>query len=207
MAYTISPGAVMLLTFEGRILNQQLMNVSAWLFNTGSTLADGRAALSAVITEVQNVNQPYDLWRTCITSQMTQGQITAQWIYPVRYGYMKQPGSPSTGVVGGEPGGPNMSVCITRRTGLSGRKQQGDIHMFGVPEAFWVNGAVNTTGRTAYDAYGDVMTKPLVIPTPSFTLLPVPYFKPAPNNVSRYIEYQTQLSLRVMRRRTVGVGS
>lgn len=207
MAYTISPGAVCLVTFEGRLQSQQVMNVSAWLFNTGSTLPDGRVALNAIINRMQEANQPYALWIDCLSSQVTQGQITAQWVYPTRYGYVKANASPSVGQVGGAAGAPNVAVCITRRTGLSGRKQQSDIHMFGVPAALNDNGVVNVTGKAKYDAYGDAMTRTVTMAVPAFSLAPVPFSKVAPANVSQYIEYQTQNYLRVMRRRTVGLGS
>lgn len=102
---------------------------------------------------------------------------------------------------------PNVSVVITKRTHMPGRRGRGSIHLSGVPIPWINNGELVEATKPAYTALAAELNTAVTVSSVSLGLEPVLYHGPTtvPQH-SRIFDARVETTSRTMRRRTVRVG-
>ena len=113
---------------------------------------------------------------------------------------------PAPGTVGTSYPADNVSIVLTKRTGLPYRSGRGRIFLPGVPTAFYVSGKVSTAAMTPLNSLCSYLTGPIT--AGGFTFIPVVFNKRAPLADSFWNpinQVTIDLILRQQRRRETGV--
>lgn len=207
MAYLINSGAVLQVALIGKHENQQVMTVLHYRASCAEPIADGAAAANAAFS-LMNVNgEIVDKWRECLSAQVVGLRAQVQWVAPTRYAFIPREIAPGEGEVPGDAYPVNMSIAITRRTEFAGRGEVGTIHMPGVPMDFVINGALQIGGETLYNGFGVKALKVYDDTLNGIEYYPIHWKRSAPADAKQLVSYSIKPETRVMRRRTVGLGS
>lgn len=207
MPYVVTNGSVAAITLHGKHENQQVMNVFHYRVSSGGSLTDGRAALQALMNAVKADDKLAKVWTAALSVKATQLKMRGQWISPTRFGFLEEALDPAVGGEAGDAMPVNLAASITRRTDNAGRDQVGTIHMPAIPTSFVLNGILTAGALTAY---GDVLTQALEVLTtvdPAAEWFPILFHRTAPSVAQQLTGGTVQPTARVMRRRTVGLGS
>jgi hypothetical protein len=203
--YDVPDGGILVLTFRGTVLQQEMLSIFHYQLDAAGGLTDGAAYLDAFLNLVDNAGGLHEKFMDCMSSDYTNARLKAQWIIPTRFAYREQVPTITTGAVASEVAGPNQAVAVNKRTEIAGVHGRGVLHMPGVPKTFTTTGAVNGVGFGFYNAFGDAMqldVAPLAGPAhPGIFNRTTPGDFPILNNVV------VSEKVRTMHRRTVGLGS
>ena len=208
MPYVINPQSVMTAVIVGRHENQEVMSVFHYRYNGSQIIQDGEALLNAFHVQFAGVNGVWGPWRECVSNKVINIKLRYQWITQSRFAYVEHiPAAGTTGNVGGDAYPVNTAVAITKRTINAGRTQVGTLHMPGVPLTFVTNGALQQNAKEAYTTLGEKMLNAISTAQPAAELLPVLFHKSSPDISPKITAFSLKDFARIMRRRTVGVGS
>jgi hypothetical protein len=136
--------------------------------------------------------------------------IYAQKIWPIRY--VRFSGTPSldTGSVSGDALPQNVAHAITLRSEFIGADGRGTKHIGGVPSTWSVGGQMTETAYDAYAALADELVDTLTVAVlggGQLTLKPIAYHRATPSVSALVDNWIISRTTRVMRRRTVGLGT
>lgn len=207
MAYPIANGSILELTLKGKHEGQEVMNVLHYRNTTPSTLTDGALAAITVMEQANEAGGLASLWKACLSAQVTELTMRAQWISPSRWAYITTTITGGSGTIAGNAMPVNTAISITRRGEAANRHNVGTLHIPGVPATAIVNGVLQPLFIDAYNEFAAATLQPLIALDPPFEMVPVLLNRtevgasPVPQSYIRH-DYT-----RVMRRRTVGVGS
>lgn len=207
MAYTVPVGAILELSIRAKMELQDIMTVLHYRLSSTSPLGDGAAALVAILDQVAGAGQLKDKWLDCVASAVTNTKVVAQWITPERYGFRETQTLPATGQLVGNPMPVNAAAAITRRAEGAGRLNVATIHMPGLTKDAVVNGLITDAQQALYMTFGSATLDNIILLTPALTLTPVIFHRASPPLSPRPLNVSIQPTARVMRRRTVGLGS
>lgn len=208
MPYVISPQSILTAIIRGRHENQEVMSVFTYRYNGSQELPDGEAGLEAFHVQFAGAAGLWPKWRDCVSNKVTGIRLQYQWTHLNRFAYIeKVPLIGSTGAVGGTAYPVNTAVAITKRTINSGRDQVGTLHMPGVPSTFVTDGVLTEDAMLAYAALAPEIVEAISTVTPAMEMLPVLFKESSPEVSPRITSAVVKLTARVMRRRTVGLGS
>lgn len=152
-----------------------------------------------------------DLFETeylaCLPVDYTLDYWYAQKVAPVRYRYAKH----TRGVTGTHADGcetANQAAVLTGTTVLSGRSQISNKHIGPIPQSANVqaNGLVAAAYKAKLSALGAKMDNGLVDAAIGLSMFPVIIHPTPATSSTLIIDFQPQDTIRVMRRRTVGLG-
>lgn len=206
MPLAIPNGTLIEFRIDTRFMNQQCLNVFHFVLDHVGGLPDYSAAMADFLTEVQNVNKLYDKWQACVSSDVGHITLYAQAIFPTRYAYVTAvPFIDQGGALAGAEA-TNCAVAITKRAITTGRHSHGVLHMFGVPQGFTLNSQLNGVGLPPFQDLVAVINNN-VVPAAGTIWRPVIFNKDAPADSQEVDNCVLADYLRVMRRRTVGLGS
>lgn len=207
MAYVVSNGSVVALTFEGRHESQQVMSVLHYRLSSGGTLPDGRAALIAFLAQVQADEKLFERWRAGRSVKLTTLRIRAQFIHPDRFAYVEQIPTIDVGAVAGDSYPVNTAIAVTRKTDNAGRDQVGTVHLPAIPITSITNGAVTAGGLALSNDFLIESLEKITTVTPAAEWFPILYHRASPAVNPSLTGGVVQPTARIMRRRTVGLGS
>ena len=200
--------AIMQATIEGRHEGQQILSVFTYNLVTEATLPDGNAALDAFFERWQGAGRMLDKWLACVSVNVTQVRTKLQWITPSRYAFKTKVGlNADAGAVSGTAYPVNTSIALTKRTDLAGRDNVGTLHMPGVPSSFITNGALTALGLGKYEDLGNQMLQNISTAIPEAIYVPTLFHRSNPAVTIPITSFETSRYARIMRRRTVGLGS
>jgi hypothetical protein len=174
---------------------------------TASSLTDGKEGLTDAWTEFNGANKLVSDWRNCLSQDVTEIEVFLQWINPLRFAYQKFAPAVQSGGVAQPSLPPNVAFAVERRTDAVGRGERGVLHMPGVPVTFEAQSFLSINGRTAYGLFASECTTDMVLVNSGGLLKPVLYRRAEPLNSPVITDWDIKSWSRVMRRRTVGVGS
>lgn len=208
MAYVINVGSVLEIVFEGRLLGQQTITSFSYLFDTGSALSipDGRAAVVEALATVEVVGGLLDKYLACCSDQLVDVKAYGQWITPVRYAYVSGTRALDTGSLAQLANTPNVAGVITRRGEIADRRNISSTHMPAIPASSYGAGVVSGGQVALYETLLDEMLVNLTV-APGAVLYPCAFHRALPPASRVLKEGFVEPTVRVMRRRTVGVGS
>lgn len=128
-------------------------------------------------------------------------------INPVRYFYVRSnlniPGSYPTG----DPIPSNSSAVITFQAEVAGRGRAGSTHVGGLTSSVYLDdGTIDPDYNGALEDLGLALMKGIGGVAPNNYWVPVTYNGSKAPNWNGLVAFQVQQEMRVMRRRTVGLG-
>lgn len=208
MPYVLGANTVLAVTMRGKHELQDVMTVLHYRLKSPSSLPDGVAAINAFWTVFSQAGKPFETWRSCLSEMVANIHTQIQSIDPIRFAYVnKIKVGADSGSVAGDAYPVNTAAAITKRTLNAGRDQVGTIHMPGVPIGGVVNGALTVGQKALYDLFGVQVLGTITTVAPDAEWVPVLFHRSSPGISPIIEETTTQPFARVMRRRTVGVGS
>lgn len=147
--------------------------------------------------------------RTALATNATILDITLQRIYPNRSFYLRTP----LGLAGqstlGEATAANVSAVVSKQSEAAGRGRTGSFHLGGVPAAGYTFGRLTAAFRADMVPVADALKADITDPGTEAVLMVPGMFGLAPGQPDpfrRVVQTFTQDTLRIVRRRTVGVG-
>lgn len=173
--------------------------------STGTVLGD-QQAISNKFATTTTPNLLFYYLR-CLSANVTILAVRAQSVRPVRF-------ATSETLVGtnGTYGGANVSTCnlaavISRASQFAGRSQISNSHVGPISEGAYTTGLITSAYKTLLSDLAAVMLADQFTTTPSIGLRPVILHKLGSTPFSDpVVSYKIGDSVRVMRRRTLGVG-
>lgn len=204
----VAPGDVAQVTFVGRVHGQTNMNTFFYRTNDTNS-ADSGVIQTNLANQLRAGVGGSDVLETsflnCISEDYTLEQIWVQIIRSVRYTATKIARS-VPGNVAVSCNAVNVSGVITRRAALAGRAFVGGIHMPAVPDTYYSNGNVSGTYLAALNAFASDVLQTVTDSGLAIVWQPCILHRTTPLTSSFLSSTIIQTSLRVMRRRTVGLG-
>lgn len=208
MAYPINVGAVAEFTVEGRLQNQQVMNVFHYVLEGDpvTPIADGRAAMVTALEQLEANNDLLDLYTKAVSQDYEEIYLYGQWITPTRYAYVQGFSGPTSGTIATPSLPANVAGTIVRRGDLANRNNISTTHIPGVPNDATLGGEITPAQRNLYNDLLTVMLRTIAVGGAK-TLVPCAFNRQSPAGSAKLTEGYINTTARVMRRRTVGVGS
>jgi hypothetical protein len=206
MAYPVPLSSVLEYVIRLTVDGQECMSVLHYQYDSGSSIADGKAALTDFLNKMRVAGELNDKYRGCIPDEVTDITYRAQWITPQRFRYTFLAVAPEAGLVAAPTMPSAVSVAITKQAEAANRHGQGTLHMPAVPQSFVTDSMVNGLGGLAYLDLCTKLILPIVL-TGGQLMNPVLFRRDDPVLSETIITAFPQATTRVNRRRTVGLGS
>lgn len=204
----VAPGDVAQVTFVGRHHGQTTMNTFHYRTNDTNS-ADSSVIQTNLANQLRAGVGGGDVLETaflnCCAQDYTLQQIWVQIVRSVRYAASKIARSVPGNVLV-DSNATNISGVITRRAALAGRAFVGSIHMPAVPDTYYSNGDISGTYLAALSAMATASLQVVTDTGLSISWLPCLLHRTAPLTSTFLSTAFVQTNLRVMRRRTVGLG-
>jgi len=206
MPYTA--GDTMKLSFLGRCFGQQIVLDLTYKCTVGNPAIPSNAVNAEIVAHTSDVGA-VDLWTpylACLPPSYALELVIAQKLWPVRESYF--PFSP-LGKVGtaGAATVPNDSSAITRRTALAGRSQVSVLKIGPNPTAAAVAGILTPAHIALLATLGAKTLTTLVLPITTLQFRPE-ILSGLGVSTNRILEnFLVGSTSRIMRRRSVGIGS
>lgn len=206
MAYPIVNDSVVEITFEGRHQQQQTMSLFHYRVSGTTGVTDGEELIRNFITELRGADELFAIYSTILSTELRDLNVYGQLVYPVRYRYTSD-GAPD--VTGDTPGGafpPNVQAAITRAAEKAGRKYISHLSLPALPLDSITDGKITNVFKANMEALCEVIPKVYVMPG-GVEFTPVIWHRTSTPNDDPITFAFPQDTSRVMRRRTVGLGS
>lgn len=198
-------GSILQVSVRYTSCGQQLLNVLGYRVITQSTEGDVQAEQAGLASQLNAANNLIDKMRACMSNETTVQDVTVQFIRDTRFARtVLEVDAPGT--IAEPCATANVACTITKRTEYSGRWAVGAFHIGGLPNTAYDGGLIDTDYKTVANALGAQLLdniggvggglyQPVIIHPPG-----------THGGYSALIATETQDTLRVMRRRTVGLG-
>ena len=205
MPYPVPIGSILEVAIEGELFGQQIMTLFHYILESG-TIGDGRQLALDALAALQ---APGGLWTDyllCVSQDMVNISMSAQWIAPTRYAYVTSAVGAATGGLAQASLPPNVSVALTKTCNNAGRHYVGTIHMPAVAKTSQDEGVIDAGAVVVYTQLAEDVPESIVLGGGT-ELTPAIYNRAAYALSPIITACQVQNTLRTMHRRTVGLGS
>jgi hypothetical protein len=202
-------GAVFEYSLVGQVNGQRTISSLHYVVSIPSAIGDPQLEALAIMAELESFGSVHltDEFLAACSSDWTLLYTRGQFVGPIRFAYAQKPKNVS-GIIASDCRAQNVSGVITKRTGLSGRNQIGALHMPGVPVSGYTAGEITPALQAKYALVAADLILPVTAAIGAGKYLPCLWHKthafPAWTDQVLYTVVQPEL--RVMRRRTVGLG-
>jgi len=207
----ITTGAIFSVTFDGRCFGQQVMNKFYYKVGVTSAGPDPFAALfEALDAQLSVVLGMYTRYRLMLPSNWDATINRYQVLSPDRLVAFDVDKVGLHGTNTFETLTANVAACITRRGSFANRHNIASTHILRTEDAaFITDGKLTALAKGALSLFKGHLTTSLDIATDSgdTNLIPVIFNKNIPADSVPVTSTLTQETVRVMRRRTLGIGS
>lgn len=217
MAYAIASNSVVQLTVRSKLFNQTVINTFHWRWEVGTVpITDGASALDDLEGELE-ANAWRDSYQAMLAPQCLNGVADLQWIHPTRYqkrSYVFFPAGSNpldTTVT-------NLAAALEFRADIATRRAQSTKHIPSVGGLTTVGGLLNNGFLGTMDDFRVVHMLPIALLAGTFRPIIYGRARPAytdshgvvhpalPVSTLPITTSESKDTVRVMRRRTVGVG-
>jgi len=210
MARPVGSGAILEVTIDQTMNAQTLLNIFHFrLQNTGSAIVDGDDVTGELALKVLGAPVLFpEALRALCPANWRWNSWRTQWINPTRYTTVSYDFGAGIGDALTSNTPQNVALVGTKKAVEANRHGIGSWHFGGLVGADLLNGVITATGRTKMELIGDTMIQVIdVTAVPNaLSLSPIIYNRVAPADSLRAVEYVIQNTVRVERRRTVGLG-
>lgn len=193
-------------TFEGKVFGQQTISTFFYKVNGVTVGIPIFTELSNFIGKIRAPGKLFQKYQNVTTDGLEDLNVYAQVVYPIRYRYTNDGELTQTGAVEEETMPPNVQASITRVAERAGQRYTSHLAVPAVPRTASIAGLLLTGYMTDLQALADEVIATIVLDSgvemtpcifhPQYTPVYEPLFLAFP-----------QETIRVMRRRTVGLGS
>lgn len=199
-------GSIVQLGIETVCNGQRMLNVLHYRVETESGEADVQAEQENFLAQVNSVNGIIDDMKACLSNDVTVVQAVAQFIRAERWARsVLDIGEQGDSLLPCEA--QNVAAVITKRTAFAGRWAIGSFHLGGLPSSAYVAGNLDPTFKLDMEVLALQLLEPIVVPIVGGTYVPVLVHPLGEHGGSTELaSTEVQDTLRVMRRRTVGLG-
>lgn len=207
MPYTISAGDLIQYTIEYDVLSQRCMNV--FFYSVRGDLSadtDGATYLDAFLAEMEKPVSIMSAIKLAMAPNTTILQHSAQKVLPLRMTRRINPIGLSGTSSLGDCAAPNLSGVITKTVDRAKRGGTGSTHIAGVPTGAVELGRLEETYENALYSIAQRIASEIDPGIDLLKLQPVLGGLPLSVNAPDITGYAVQNTIRVMRRRTIGVG-
>lgn len=185
---------------------QRCMNILGYRCTAESTEADIAEETLNLAAAMNAVGGIIPKLVACQSNDALITQVTAQAIRETRYARQVVDIGQAGGVAE-DCTAQNLSAVIIKRTAFAGRWAVGSFHVPGLPVTAYVNGAIEPVYKASVVDLAAQLLVPVVIPIVGGTYEPVLIHPVGEHGGSTFLtSTEVQDELRVMRRRTVGLG-
>jgi len=207
LPYDITTNSWLSVTFEGRQAGQQIMNVMNYVYEGDETVEDGPLVVDELDTLITAADDLWERWLGCMSNNVTSCKRFYQWFHPIRYAWIgKGLDVETAGALEMLSPGPNWSQAVTRRTNFAGREEVSTLKLAGVPAERIQDGFLTDPQMTVLQDFADRSVHQYVLGSGS-KMTPVPWNRVSPGSANQLRTAYAHNTVRVMRRRTVGLGS
>jgi hypothetical protein len=186
MAYPIPTGAIVAASWIGNCLGQRTLTTMHFRMTNPTDLPDGQAALNVLAAAIQGTGGLQAKLMAPMASNVEVLALRLQWIHPVRYIF-------------------EQYVTVERRGVVADRHNRGTLHLWGVPQDGFTGGLVSSTYTTAAGPFVGAQHVDIATVAQG-RYIPIIFNRNAPDNSPEIESALQQGTIRIMRRRTVGVG-
>lgn len=202
----LNVGDVLQVVFESDVFSQRCLNVLHYRVTVASTSDDYAVAAMAVAQRFSSgVDNPGLPLVACFAENVTWVNTTVQRVYPTRNRKVTDAvGLPGT--IAADCKASNVAGVITKYTDTATRRGIGALHVGGVPETAYQGGFVQGDYLDRLTALANTLDLTVIVTLETTTVQPVLWSPSTPSTTLRVTDAKPQTTLRVMRRRTVGLG-
>lgn len=201
----ISNGAVLEVVVHSTLNAQRQMTVLHYKLSDMSAPADQFVKLEAVDTRFALADGIYDAIAAASGNDCEFQEVQLQWIFPTRFAYRRFDSMPLIGQYPNICLPSNVAATITKKGVEAGRHSIGAVHLPNVPQETMVEGLFQAPYTTALEALATALKTPYTIATGG-TLTPIIANRASLGGSKEVVTTVVQLSTRVQRRRTLGLG-
>jgi len=200
-------GDVVSIQIHGRIFNQVTMSTFHYKVTTASTTPDTKVALEALGTSFKTqLNAPGLAFLQAAPQNWLAEKVRLQVVSPILSQYAIVSWN-LFGTIGSDANASNVTGTLTRRTSFGGRTQIGALHTAPLPDAAMLSGLIAASHLAKMDNLADKMDNNFTVLAETTQVTPVLWSTNDPFNNNKLItSIIVQPEIRVMRRRTVGLG-
>lgn len=204
--YAIVPNDMCEITTFARYKGQQILSVFHYRYiaaQPGNVVAEFSALYEAVVS---NANSLLSKIRACQVDDVIYDKVRMQIIYPLRRPYDDKITVSNGTRINVDPAPPNVAAVINKQTDIQQRGRTGSLHIAGMNSEDQANGVWTAAYITALTAVANAI--PVDIPGAGVnaTWTPYTWSRSQPGQPAVIIGALPMSTVRVMRRRTVGVG-
>lgn len=202
MAYTVPDGAILECTIRCTVNAQTTLSVFHYKLQDSLGLPDGDSAIDAFNLEWNDTLDFVGAYAGCMAENVDLVQLVYQWIYPTRYHRVIKAPSVLNGGLVDTCNAPNVAQVITRSGDIADRHGIGTTHVPGLGTGSYADGELLAGQKVLLDTLAGFMDDKYR----TDTMFPVLYNRTNPAQSRVITRAAAQSTVRVMRRRTVGVG-
>lgn len=208
---TVTTGDIISINVDGTQFGQQILLTTHWqlTIQTGSD-PDMDEAIDAIRDRMDEEGELGDKYINLLSDTVDYIKYVIQDIFPVRYVRRVRTPALTQGQNISTALPQNLAVAITVRSDLAGIGQRATKHIGGLVSTFVEEGMLTPAAISAYPDLGIKLTsimQDIVVGATTFDLRPIIYKRTSPESSVIVNNFVVQDTVRVMRRRTVRVGS
>ena len=206
MPMIILPESIAQLTFQGTHDGQQVMTVMSYKSKNTAIITNGRPVLESLLNIAAQPLGLYEKYLACISSDVKAVVPYVQLVANARYAYITPAGAGTDGDIAGPCMPANTAQVVTRRGEIADRRNISSLHLPGVPVAAVVDSFLTAVHMAKLQEFGTASCQAIVT-SDGTEWQPVAYRRTSPGDSRQLVEAYVQNTVRVVRRRTVGLGA
>ena len=202
----LNVGDIVSVTYWGTLFAQRVMNVLHYRISVDSTAATyEEAAEDLAFSMISGASSPGLAMLDAQGAEYTCNEVRVQKVNGLRERYVPYLANLS-GVHAGACTTPNVSAVIIKRSASVSRRGLGTFHLPGIPETGYVNGALTAGYTTLMNLIAARLLNPVTVVLETTVANPVLWTIGSDPVYYPLVTATTVPTLRIMRRRTVGLG-
>lgn len=201
MPTPLSNNATVQVVINSALNGQAILNVLHYRFN--GTAPDYTLAMASLNAAIKGTGGIIDNLLSCMSNEAQIVSIWSQPIYPVRYRAVPEPVG-GNGLTLGEAMPQNVAAVLTKQSESAERWGIGSFHIGGIARDSVTGGNINVGLTTPMNVLGLQLTQSFE--DGEFQFTPILWSPRTPARQTPWNLFKVQRTVRVMRRRTVGVG-
>lgn len=189
-------------------LGQTLMNVLHYQYTGSNNILNGVTAVDDLMTQVWTEEVSIGAYMRAVQdTACIWRRIQAQKVWPTRTPYLRSNLADITGDITGDDMPPNIAAVVTKQTNILGRGRTGSLHVGGLSSIVVQGGNIAALSMTDMNALAASLPDQLPVAGEEGSFwVPVIGVPVGAGNPTPLLGAVAQQTVRVMRRRTVGVG-
>jgi hypothetical protein len=205
----INAGDILEFAYLGTLYGQRVMTVLHYTVSVAPTEQNPLVGCTNFLNRTAHgaTNDLVSNYLGCISSDYTLDFTTAQYIAPTRF-VRRTLAAGIAGALASPARTPNTAATLTKTTDKSGRRYRGSVHLPGVPDNRYANGVLDATMLGYLASLAATLISDVTEATGTGVWAPCIWHrhKPVTTDHDAVAAIVAQTTVRVMRRRTVGVG-